>query len=455
MSSANDSSHLSRKRRGQGLFYGALSVFIGVLAASLTFPFQQSQRDLLMCDALCYGSMQSARSFLSLLGSALVGRLSDKYGRQSMLWVGLLSSIVSYIIYLNGTSIMMLWIAMIPSSLLNQNYSVLKALFADYNTDSNATESERAAGLGRLGMAVGLSFMVGPVLGAIALKTYQQSIRAALVLSVLSGVVLLFLPTPEAEIIRRNSSANLQELQQRLEKEASNKQKDKEKPKTSYLKSTINPLLELFHLPVAQTPGARLLFFMRLSMGISFHVFMTVWPSSLKSRFSFGPTDHAYFMGWIGFCYAVSQGFIAHIMIKLAGDDPTVVLIVCMAALGTGRVLAITSSSLVLVYLITAVVIVALGIVNTAISSACTTLAGADQVGGLFGVLEAVESLAGLIGPTLGGLLFALDDRLPIIVVVAVYMSVLGAVMLLYRPTIIEKHSTVELPSSDSHIKNE
>ena len=60
---------------------GALSVFVSMLGASLTFPFLQAQRDSLGCDALCYGSLSSARSALSLIGSAIIGRLSDRVGR--------------------------------------------------------------------------------------------------------------------------------------------------------------------------------------------------------------------------------------------------------------------------------------------------------------------------------------------------------------------------------------
>jgi hypothetical protein len=46
----------------------------------------------------------------------------------------------------------------------------------------------------------------------------------------------------------------------------------------------------------------------RFAMGLAFNIFMTVWTVSLKSRFEFGPKDHAYFMGWIGLWYALSQG---------------------------------------------------------------------------------------------------------------------------------------------------
>ena len=48
--------------------------------------------------------------------------------------------------------------------------------------------------------------------------------------------------------------------------------------------------------------------------------------------------------------------------------------------------------------------VISLGVMNTAITSACSNLAEGDQLGGLFGVLESVESVAGIVGPSLGAL---------------------------------------------------
>ena len=162
----------------------------------------QTQRDSLGCDALCYGSMMSTRSALSLIGSILVGRLSDKIGRIRVLWIGLISSILSYYIGYSIPSIQGMWLAMIPSSLLNQNYSVLKALFTDYNNENEdkqiASESERASQIGRLGMAVGIAFMVGPALGATVFKSYSDATLAAIFLAVCSCILLTQLPTPKA-----------------------------------------------------------------------------------------------------------------------------------------------------------------------------------------------------------------------------------------------------------------
>ena len=64
----------------------------------------------------------------------------------------------------------------------------------------------------------------------------------------------------------------------------------------------------------------------------------------------------------------------------MSGEDPTIVLLICVAGLSVGRVFAMLTTSIVMVYLIMAVVIVALGVMNTAMASACSRLANADQV---------------------------------------------------------------------------
>lgn len=245
----------------------------------MTFPFLQAQRDSLACDALCYGTMQSARSGLTLVGSVFVGRLSDRLGRKRCLYIGLAASVLSFAISINFNSLDGMRMAMIPSSLLNQNFNVLKALFADYNT--GGLESERASALGRLGMAVGVSFMIGPVIGTTFLSNYRQANLAALCFTLVAGVFLYLLPEPK---IKRTES------QQSLENdliESGKKAKEK------------GGILSFLYLPAAQTPGARLLFSMRCGMALAFNIFMTIWTVSLKQRFNFTPRDHAFFMGWV------------------------------------------------------------------------------------------------------------------------------------------------------------
>ena len=121
------------------------------------------------------------------------------------------------------------------------------------------------------------------------------------------------------------------------------------------------PLLLFSSFFFRWSQGAWLLFFMRGSMGIAYHVFSTIWTVTLKKRFDFGPKDHAYFMGWVGLWYALSQGVFAKKFIKYAGEDPTNVILTCIAILAFGRVLAMMTPYLFIVYGVMAAVIVALG----------------------------------------------------------------------------------------------
>jgi MFS family permease len=333
--------------------------------------------------------------------------MSDKIGRIPSLYIGTIAYLSSYIINIRMNSIAGMWISLVPSSLLNQNYSVLKALFSDYKADG--TESDRASVMGQLGMTVGIAFMIGPTLGATVLSNYEQAMMAAIALVVISGCILRFIP----------ESSTRKEIQ----------------PKNP---SFTNNFLSFLSLPAAQSTGAKLLFFMRCFMGLAYHIFMVVWTVSLKERFSFGPKDHAFFMGWVGLCYAVSQGIFAKLLIRQAGEDPTTVLMMCLLVLGGGRVFAMLTSSIVAVYIIMAFVILALGVVNTVMSSACSRLADKSEVGGLFGIMEAIESFSGLIGPTLGGILNKLGPNVPLVSVIAIYLAIFFVVKQLFFKHIIE-----------------
>ena len=117
------------------------------------------------------------------------------------------------------------------------------------------------------------------------------------------------------------------------------------------------------------------------------------------------------FMGLIGLAYALSQGLVAKPTIRRAGSDPTRLLLLCILLLGGARPFVLRTTSLGVVYVTYVPMVIALGVMNTAITTACSSLAAGDQLGGLFGVLESVESAAGIVGPALGGLLVRKFDE--------------------------------------------
>lgn len=103
-----------------------------------------------------------------------------------------------------------------------------------------------------------------------------------------------------------------------------------------------------------------------------------------------------------------------------AGNTVSLAL-ACVVSLGVGRPLALWTARIEVVYGAFVLMVMALGVLNTLISSACASLADGEQLGGLFGVLDAVENLAGIFGPLLGGQLARLSPAAPLAVVVGCY----------------------------------
>ena len=84
------------------------------------------------------------------------------------------------------------------------------------------------------------------------------------------------------------------------------------------------------------------------------------------------------------------HGYVCNKLIRMYGEDPTNLLLLSVTCLSLGRLLAMMTDSLVLVYTIMAIVIVCLGVMNIAIASSCSRLAKQDEVGGLFGIMESM-----------------------------------------------------------------
>ena len=329
--------HQQQHNHGCGFLYGTLSLGLLVMANAVQMGHFQSRRDALGCDTLCIGSMTSTRSALSLIGSSIIGRWSDysrRRGRDDQpggkhsnrrrgtnarkvcLMVGIIASMIDLFISSRATaSITSLWLGMIPSALLQQNYNILKALFGEYH-DEDASSADRAGSVGKLGMAVGLAFMAGPLMSSVFLTTYDHTVLfAALCLLLAFGFVTKLPPPPRAAATYSSSSssppasssATKEDILLVVEKTGAGNGNKK-----SVLDSPSVPVvpqyLQLLVPAAVRTGPAIIIMCCRICMALAFHVFQTIWQTVLKERFEFGPDDYNRYFGFIGFTFALSQG---------------------------------------------------------------------------------------------------------------------------------------------------
>jgi MFS family permease len=400
-----------------GTRYGAVCVALLTLSTTLTIPHLQSRRDALGCDAMCYGSFTSARSFLSVIGSAIMGRLSDSTGpngRKICMVVGTVATLVGMLIAGSTYSIEGMWLSMIPGALFQQNFNILKALLSDLHAEGNAP-SERASAVGMLGMAAGLAFMAGPLTGSTVLKTFEHANGVGMVFAALSLAIIFLLPSPSKQV-----------------------QTSQEK----------KGFMDFLNVKAARSPGAILFMAIRVCMALAFHVFQTIWSVALKQKFDFGPADWGMFMSFIGLTYALSQGFLAKFLLESLGGNTSNkvrvrMILGCCVSLGVGRYAAYHTESLAAVYFLFAAIVTALGMVNTILTADTSYLASSDEIGSLFGLLASVESVAGMVGPILGGSLAYIHPvHAPLLCVAGLYVFVFALVSWGYEDLVLTKRKT-------------
>jgi DHA1 family tetracycline resistance protein-like MFS transporter len=166
---------------GFGLVLPLLPVY-----ADRIFPlFDTLTRNVLI------GVLMASFSTMQFLFAPLWGRLSDRIGRRPVLLIGLLGSVVFYSLFALASawkSVVLLFVARIGAGICGATIGTAQAVIAD------CTPSEqRAAGMALVGMAFGIGFTIGPVLGAISLAREgdEPSVVPGLLAAMLSFAALL------------------------------------------------------------------------------------------------------------------------------------------------------------------------------------------------------------------------------------------------------------------------
>lgn len=400
-------------RARQGTRLGAASLGLLFLANSLTMAHQQALRDRLGCQSACQGSLTSTRSTLNLIGAAVMGRVSDMEvlehlggGRRLCLWSGLLAAGVSLTMAQQAHSVEQLYWSVLPLA-AEQNLPILKALFSDYHT--SATASERAASSGSLGMSVGLAMMIGPAAGSMLISDYALALNVAFLFLSLAALLVAYLP--DARLERRK------------------------------LGRASSRFWSALDVPSARSPPALFLLSCRLLAALSYHIYNTIFTPSLKERFDFGPRDYGRFFSVVGLFFALSQGFVAKWLLERWGagqNARTRLLAVCCGLMAVLRYAAFVSSNLTAVYVMFAIMVTSYGVTSTIFSADTSQIPAPEETGAFFGLLAAVESGAGMLGPLLGSALTYWHPTLaPLLAVVALNVVATALVGAAYERVVL------------------
>ena len=362
-----------------------LTVFVDLLGFGLVLPFLAKEaRDTFGVTAFVATLLGSIYSLMQFLFVPVWGRVSDRVGRRPvLLWsiAGTALTMAGLGVGLAwGHSILWLFAARAFGGVATANLGTASAYIADITKPE-----ERAKGMGLIGMAFGLGFIVGPAVGG-ALATVEVGGRhgalPCLVAACLSLVNLVWAAFGVAESLPPERRALV--------------------PRRKLAPLNLEAIREAFALPGVA-----------VAVAINFIVVLSF--TNLDQTFTFfcGDLFHidergtGYVLAFIGVVAAAVQGGLVR---RLSGrfDEATLMRAgtFTQAVAFAGLVVAGTAGSRAMLFASGGLLALGNGLTQPTTSAFISRRAPPDRQGGTLGTNQSFASLARTFGPALGGWLY-------------------------------------------------
>lgn len=352
------------------LFSVFLIVFIDLLGFSLILPLLPYYADTFGSNELVTGLLVASYAAMQFIGAPLLGRLSDRFGRRPILLVSIFGTFLGFLLLGFANALWMLFASRILDGFTGGNLSVAQAYIADVTDEKN-----RSKGLGLVGAAFGLGFIIGPVTGGF-LSQWGYALPA-FVAAALAFVNLVLVAFWLPESLTPEKRAAMPQRQPPV---------------------TLEALLRALRRPFTGS-----LLITRFFFGLAFAVFQTIFALYALKKFQLNARDTGLILTYVGVLSVFVQGFLIGRLTQRFREDVLIaiaVVIMALSLLGW----AVVPSVFWLLVILTPTAISG-GILNTVLSSTLTKAVQPQEIGGILGLAAAIESLTRVIAPTLGGAL--------------------------------------------------
>lgn len=379
------------KTPGLGAIF--LVVFLDILGFSLVLPFlAEEARATFHTSELTGTLLASIYSLMQFLFVPVWGRVSDRIGRRPVLvWsvaataIGMLGLAAAL---LHAETVLWLFVARAASGIATANLGTASAYIADVTKPE-----ERSKGMGMIGMAFGLGFIIGPAVGGALSGIEIVGRRGAVpcfVAAALSALNLLWV------ILR---------LRESLPPER---------------RSTEGRSLAPLNLAAARDafarPGILIAVLVNFTLTMSFTVLDQTFRFFTKDSFAMGPLDTGLVLTFVGVVAAGIQGGAIR---KLARIYDEATLIRVGTALQSAAFAGIALSprlGVPALYGACALLAIGNGFTQPSIGAFVSKRADPRAQGSTLGTNQSAASLARMFGPGIGGWLYgSLGPRSPFI----------------------------------------
>ncbi|RMG18190.1 MAG: MFS transporter [Deltaproteobacteria bacterium] len=138
-----------------------ITVFVDLVGFGIIIPLQPFYVETAGGSGLEVGLLFASYSLAQFVFVPLWGRLSDRIGRRPVILLTLVGTGLSFFLFAAAyDSLLWLFVSRILAGFFGGNIAVAQAYVADVTDEAN-----RARGMGLIGMAFGLGFVLGPAIG--------------------------------------------------------------------------------------------------------------------------------------------------------------------------------------------------------------------------------------------------------------------------------------------------
>src|SRR5512142_3048324 len=148
-------------------------VLIDLMGLSIIVPLLPLFAARFGATPLVVGILQATYPMMQFLGAPVLGRLSDRFGRKPVLLVSQLGTFAGFVLLGFANMLWLLFASRIVDGLSGANISTAQAAIADTTNEKNRTQ-----GLGLIGAAFGVGFILGPIIAYFVLLLSGGDYRA-------------------------------------------------------------------------------------------------------------------------------------------------------------------------------------------------------------------------------------------------------------------------------------
>ena len=363
-----------------------VTVFLDLVGFGIIIPFLAYYVESFGARAAVVGLLMSSYSLAQFVFAPIWGRLSDRVGRRPILLLGLVGSVAGFTVFGVAGTLTLLFVGRALMGIFGATIPTAQAAVADVTLPQ-----DRARGMGLIGAAIGLGFILGPALGGV-LSNLSGALHAELfaknpyALPCLASAALAGLNLVAAAVL----------LPESLPKER--------RGARSVRASRIHQLSRGL-----SDPRLRMLVLVYFLFMLGFTMMEATLTLFIERRI--GARDHAqlvrrvgYLFGFIGVIQVTLQGGLVGRLARAFGERK--LLIAGCALAGIALAAVPLARSWAGIYGCSFGLACGLGLSQPSVASLISRAAAADMQGGALGVSQSAASLARVLGPAMGGALF-------------------------------------------------